>query len=155
MSVARPTRKPVKDPGPIDTTRPSNCLSVRPAVRNSRSIVGSNSLACDPAASWSCRARTLDSSRIATLCHEVAVSTASTFIVAARLPKNYVGTVPQNAQTVRPARPQASRNRKRTLWGYVEDFDEPRTKLEDCFSILLDLTKVGGIQWLVRRHLVK
>ena len=52
-SVARPTRSPVKDPGPIDTTRPSNCLSVRPVSRNNRSIVGSNSLACDPAASWS------------------------------------------------------------------------------------------------------
>jgi hypothetical protein len=44
---------------------------------------------------------------------------------------------PQDAQKGRPARPQASRNRRRTLGGYVEDFDEPRTKLEDFFSILL------------------
>jgi hypothetical protein len=49
--------------------------------------------------------------------------------------------------------PQASRNRKRTLWGYVEDFDELRTMSEErrvsarrgwagekdgFFSILLD-----------------
>jgi len=47
------------------------------------------------------------------------------------------GGFPQDAQKGRPARPQASRNRRRTLGGYVEDFDEPRTKLEDFFSILL------------------
>ena len=44
---------------------------------------------------------------------------------------------PQDAQKGCPARPQVSRNRRRTLGGYVEDFDEPRTKLEDFFSILL------------------
>src|SRR5512141_18632 len=38
-----------------------------------------------------------------------------------------VGTLSQDAQNVRPARPQVSRNRGRTLEGYVEDFDEPRT----------------------------
>jgi hypothetical protein len=42
----------------------------------------------------------------------------------------------QDAQKGRSARPQANRNRKRTLKGYVEDFDEPRTKLADFFSIL-------------------
>ncbi len=47
------------------------------------------------------------------------------------------GGFPQDAQKVLPARPQASRNRRRTLCGYVEDFDEPRTKLEDFFSIRL------------------
>ncbi len=45
----------------------------------------------------------------------------------------------QDAQNGRPARPQASRNRRRTLQGYVEDFDEPRTMLVDFFSILLGL----------------
>ena len=45
----------------------------------------------------------------------------------------------QDAQNGRPARPQASRNRRRTLQGYVEDFDEPRTMLADFFSILLGL----------------
>ena len=45
--------------------------------------------------------------------------------------------LPQDAQKGRPARPQASRNRRRTLLGYVEDFDEPRTKLAAFFSILL------------------
>jgi hypothetical protein len=30
-----------------------------------------------------------------------------------------------------------SRNRRRTLKGYVEDFDEPRTMLAGFFSILL------------------
>ncbi len=44
----------------------------------------------------------------------------------------------QDDQNGRPARPQASRSRRRTLRGYVEDFDEPRTKLADFFSILLD-----------------
>jgi hypothetical protein len=37
----------------------------------------------------------------------------------------------QDAQKVRPARPEAYPQ------GYVEDFDEPRTKLADFFSILL------------------
>jgi hypothetical protein len=44
----------------------------------------------------------------------------------------------QDAQKGRPARPQASRNRRRTLGGFVEDFEEPRTKLTDFFSILLE-----------------
>jgi hypothetical protein len=43
----------------------------------------------------------------------------------------------QDAQKGRPARPQANRNRRRTLGGYVEDFDEPRTQLAGFFSILL------------------
>ena len=43
----------------------------------------------------------------------------------------------QDAQKARPARPQGSRNRRRTLWGYVEDFDDPRTLLAGFFSILL------------------
>ena len=34
------------------------------------------------------------------------------------------------------ARPEANRNLRRALGGYVEDFDEPRTKLADFFSIL-------------------
>ena len=42
-----------------------------------------------------------------------------------------------DAQKGRPARPQASRNRRRTFKGYVEDFDEPRTTLAGFFSILL------------------
>ena len=46
-------------------------------------------------------------------------------------------TLLQDAQKGRSARPQANRNRRRTLGGYVEDFDEPRTKLADFFSILL------------------
>ena len=45
---------------------------------------------------------------------------------------------PQDAQKGRSARPQASRNRRRTLRGYVEDFDESRTPLADFFSILLE-----------------
>jgi hypothetical protein len=44
----------------------------------------------------------------------------------------------KDAQKDRPARPQASRNRRRTLLGYVEDFGEPRTKLADFFSILVE-----------------
>ena len=43
----------------------------------------------------------------------------------------------QDAQKVRPARPQASRRPEAYPQGYVEDFDEPRTKLADFFSILL------------------
>ena len=42
-----------------------------------------------------------------------------------------------DAQKVRPARPQASRNRRRALQGHVEDFDELRTMLADFFSIRL------------------
>ena len=38
---------------------------------------------------------------------------------------------------------------------YVEDFDEPRTTLADCFSILLEPSEIGGGQWLIRSHLVK
>ena len=72
-------------------------------------------------------------------------------VLLSRLRNNYFGTrdfdspnvwpnrvtLLQDAQKVRPARPQASRNRRRTLKGYVEDFDELRTKLADFFSILL------------------
>jgi len=43
----------------------------------------------------------------------------------------------KDAQKDRPARPQASRNRRRTPRGYVEDFGEPRTKLAGFFSILV------------------
>ncbi len=39
--------------------------------------------------------------------------------------------------------------------GYVEDFGEPRTKLADCFSILLELREIGCRQGLIRGHLVK
>jgi hypothetical protein len=78
-TVAKPTRSPVKDPGPIDATRPFNWARAKPVSRNNRSIVGNNDLACDPAASCSWQARVRDPSRIATLCHEVAVSTAKTF----------------------------------------------------------------------------
>ena len=37
-----------------------------------------------------------------------------------------------------PLGPQAIRNRRRTLGGYVEDFDEPGTKLADFFNSLPD-----------------
>jgi hypothetical protein len=47
-----------------------------------------------------------------------------------------IGHGPQGAQKDCPARPQASRNRRRTLVGYVEDFDKPRTQLAGFFSIL-------------------
>jgi hypothetical protein len=47
-------------------------------------------------------------------------------------------SIAKDAQKDRPARPQASRNRRRTLLGYVEDFGEPRTKLADFFSILVE-----------------
>ncbi len=46
-------------------------------------------------------------------------------------------TLPQDAQKGRPARPQANRNRRRTLGGTLRTFDESRTKLADFFSILL------------------
>ena len=39
--------------------------------------------------------------------------------------------------------------------GYVEDFGEPRTKLANCFSILLALCEVGGAHREIRSHLVK
>ena len=37
-------------------------------------------------------------------------------------------------QTIQRGR-RRRQNRRRSLRGYVEDFDEPRTKLEACFSI--------------------
>ena len=43
----------------------------------------------------------------------------------------------QDAQKGRPARPQAEQEPEAYPQGYVEDFDEPRTKLADFFSILL------------------
>jgi hypothetical protein len=46
-------------------------------------------------------------------------------------------TIQQDAQKDRPARPQVTRNRRRTLKGYVEDFDESRMMLAGFFSILL------------------
>jgi hypothetical protein len=44
----------------------------------------------------------------------------------------------QDAQKGRPARPQAEQEPEAYPLGYVEDFDEPRTKLAGFFSILLD-----------------
>ena len=49
----------------------------------------------------------------------------------------------QDAQKGQPTRPQARENRRRTLWGYVEDFREPRTKLGAFFSILLKPQRLG------------
>ena len=43
----------------------------------------------------------------------------------------------QAAQKVRPARPQAESKPEAYPLGYVEDFDEPRTKLAGFFSNLL------------------
>ncbi len=43
---------------------------------------------------------------------------------------------PQDAQKVRPARPQRAKNRI-VPGGYVEGLSEARTKLADFFSILL------------------
>jgi len=38
--------------------------------------------------------------------------------------------------------------------GYVEDFDEPRTKLADCFSILIRLSEYAvSASWWRRRGL--
>jgi len=78
--VDSPTRNPVKEPGPIETTSPSSFGRARPVSENNRSMVGNNSLPCDPAASWSQRPSTLSPSRSAILCHDVAVSTARIFM---------------------------------------------------------------------------
>jgi hypothetical protein len=43
----------------------------------------------------------------------------------------------QDAQTGLPARPQAMPKPEAYIRRYVEDFGEPRTKLEACFSVLL------------------
>ena len=47
-------------------------------------------------------------------------------------------TLLQDAQNVRPAGPQESKHEAYPL-RYVEDFDEPRTLLAGCFSILLQV----------------
>ena len=46
------------------------------------------------------------------------------------------GQTPQDAQKVRPARPQRVKGRAYPL-GYVEGLNDARTPREDCFSILL------------------
>ena len=45
--------------------------------------------------------------------------------------------LPQDAQKVRPARPQPKNRPQAYPLGYVEDLFEVRTKLEDFFNILL------------------
>jgi hypothetical protein len=45
-------------------------------------------------------------------------------------------TLPQDAQKVRPARPQAEKEPEANPRGYGEDSCEPRTPLEDFLSIL-------------------
>src|SRR6266850_3297009 len=52
-------------------------------------------------------------------------------------------TAPQDAQKVRPARPQGAKRRRRTL-RYVELLSEARTPLADFFSILLTLILLNG-----------
>ena len=45
---------------------------------------------------------------------------------------------PQDAQKVRPARPQPKEGPQAYPLGYVEDLNDARTKLADFFSILLE-----------------
>ena len=54
------------------------------------------------------------------------------------------GTPPQDAQKVRPARPQAKPEPEAYPLGYVEDSGELRTKLADFFSILLSAAVFEG-----------
>ena len=52
------------------------------------------------------------------------------------LSKEAAGEKKPEAHLFSPARPELSRQLFASM-GYVEDFLEPRTKLEACFSILL------------------
>ena len=65
--VANPTRRPVKDPGPIDMANPSKSLSAKPAVRSASSMETTKDFACEPSASRLTSARTVVSFTIATL----------------------------------------------------------------------------------------
>jgi hypothetical protein len=54
-----------------------------------------------------------------------------------RLPRKAAGESKPEAYPSSPARPELPRQLVSRV-GYVEDFDEPRTKLADFFSILLE-----------------
>jgi hypothetical protein len=49
-TVAKPTRKPVKEPGPIETARPSKRFTVNPLEASNVLMVGISDLAWDPCA---------------------------------------------------------------------------------------------------------
>src|SRR5881296_3774972 len=77
FAVARPTRNPVKDPGPIDTATASRSLAATPAFRSTWSTVGRSSPPREPFASYEASAKRRSSSSRATLWAGVAVSIAS------------------------------------------------------------------------------
>src|SRR6185295_1394770 len=81
-TVLRPTRTPVKEPGPRVTAYPSTSRAARPAASRTKAMVGRRWRECPPAARSRTSPRTTGPSDRATLSRSLVVSTARTFIRA-------------------------------------------------------------------------